>query len=62
MKEGVEQPPAGAGIEMANWYWKVVRQFAGDRFSIGLNRSSCVNWLHRLRVCLQAAQEASAQG
>ena len=44
----MEQPPAAAGIQLANWYWKAVRQFAGDRFSIGLTRSSCVNWLHRL--------------
>ena len=25
-----------------------MRQFAGDRFSIGLSRSSCLNWVHRL--------------
>ncbi len=25
-----------------------MRQFAVDRFSIGLSRSSCLNWLHRL--------------
>ena len=31
MKGAVEQPPAGAGIEMANWYWKVVRQFVSER-------------------------------
>ena len=24
LKEAVEQPPSVAGIEMANWYWKVV--------------------------------------
>ena len=42
------QPPAGAGIEMANWYWKVVRQFVSERFGISLCRSSCLNWLHRL--------------
>ena len=44
----MEQPPAGAGIEMANWYWKVVRQFVSERFGISLSRSSCLNWLHRL--------------
>ena len=33
---------------MANWYWKVVRQFALERFGIELSRSSCLNWLHRL--------------
>ena len=44
----MEQPPAAAGIVMANWYWKVVRQFVSERFGISLSRSSCLNWLHRL--------------
>ena len=44
----MEQPPATAGIVMANWYWKVVRQFVSERFGISLSRSSCLNWLHRL--------------
>ena len=48
MKGAVEQPPATAGIVMANWYWKVVRQFVSERFGISLCRSSCLNWLHRL--------------
>ena len=48
MKEAVEQPPATSGIGLANWYWKVVRQFVAERFGIGLSRSSCLNYLHRL--------------
>ena len=48
LKGAVQQPPAGAGIELANWYWKVVRQFVSERFGISLCRSSCLNWLHRL--------------
>ena len=48
MKGAVEQPPATSGIGLANWYWKVVRQFIAERFGIGLSRSSCLNWLHRL--------------
>ena len=44
----MEQPPATAGIVMANWYWRVVRQFVSERFGISLCRSSCLNWLHRL--------------
>ena len=48
MKAAVQEPPGTSGIDLANWYWKAVRQFAGDRFGIGLSRSSCVNWLHRL--------------
>ena len=48
LKGAVEQPPATAGIVMANWYWKVVRQFVSERFGISRCRSSCLNWLHRL--------------
>ena len=48
LKEAVEQPPATSGIGLANWYWKVVRRFALERFGIELSRSSCLNWLHRL--------------
>ena len=44
----MEQPPATAGIQLANWYWRVVRQFVSERFGISLCRSSCLNWLHRL--------------
>ena len=44
----MEQPPAAADIQLANWYWKVVRQFVSERFGISLCRSSCLNWLHRL--------------
>ena len=48
LKGAVEQPPATAGIQLANWYWRVVRQFVSERFGISLSRSSCLNWLHRL--------------
>ena len=40
--------PEQAGIQLANWYWKGVRQFVWERFGISLSRSSCLNWLHRL--------------
>ena len=48
MKAAVQQTPAASGIELANWYWKVVCQFASERFGISLSRSSCLNYLHRL--------------
>ena len=48
MKAAVQEPPGASGIDLANWYWKVVRRFALERFGTGLSRSSCVNWLHRL--------------
>ncbi len=33
---------------MADWNWKVVREFVQRRFHIRLSRSSCLNYLHRL--------------
>jgi transposase len=44
----VQAAPAAAGIGLANWNWKVVRQFVQDRFGRILSRSSCNNYLHRL--------------
>ena len=44
----MQQSPAASGLELANWYWMVVRQFVLERFGISLSRSSCLNWLHRL--------------
>jgi len=44
----VQAAPAAAGIGLANWNWKVVRQFVQDRFGRALSRSSCNNYLHRL--------------
>jgi transposase len=44
----VQHPPAAAGIALANWNWKVVRQFIDERFDQALCRSSCLNYLHRL--------------
>ena len=48
MKGAVQQPPSSSGIAMANWYWRVVRRFASERFGVSLSRSSCLNYLHRL--------------
>ena len=53
MKGAVGQPPAEAGIELANWYWKGVRQFVLERFGVSLSRSSCLNRLHRLRFAFK---------
>jgi len=44
----VQAAPAAAGINLANWNWKVVRQFIQERFGRVLGRSSCWNYLHRL--------------
>ena len=48
LKGAVQQPPASAGIELANWYWKVVRQYVSERYGVCMSRSSCLNCLHRL--------------
>ena len=44
----MQQSPAASGLELANWYWKAVRQFVRESFGASLSRSSCLNWLHRL--------------
>jgi transposase len=41
------------GIELANWNWKVVRQFVQERFGRVLSRSSCCNYLHHLGFVLK---------
>ena len=48
LKEAVEQPPATSGIGLANWYWKVVRQFVREQFGLSLCRRSCLTYLRRL--------------
>ena len=44
----MQDPPAKSGIELANWNWKVVRQYVAEQYGARLSRSSCLNWLHRL--------------
>ena len=46
-------PPGEAGVELSNWNWKVVRQFLKQSFDLGLSRSSCLNYLHRLGFVLK---------
>ena len=38
---------------MSNWNWKVVRQFLKQSFDLGLSRSCCLNYLHRLGFVLK---------
>ena len=42
LRAAVQEFPEHAGIELANWYWRVVRQFVLERFGIELSRSSCL--------------------
>ena len=44
----VQATPAEVGIDLANWNWKVVRQFIEPRCGIRLSRSACLRYLHRL--------------
>jgi len=49
----VQAPPSKVGIDLANWNWKVVREFVERRFQETLGRSSCVDYLHRLGFVLK---------
>ena len=49
----MQEMPATSGIELANWNWKVVRQFVLEGLGISLSRSSCLNYLHRLGFVLK---------
>ena len=62
LRAAVQELPEQAGIELANWYWRVVRQFVSERFGIELSRSSCLNYLHRLGFVLRRPKKPPAQG
>jgi putative transposase len=53
LKAAVQAAPAAAGVELANWSWKAVRQFVHKRFGRLLSRSSCWNYLQRLGFVLK---------
>ena len=53
LKATVQGLPGEAGIELANWNWRSVRQFVLERFGISLSRRSCLNYLHRLGFVLK---------
>lgn len=44
----MQAAPRAAGLDLANWNWKVVRQFVHERFGRLLSSRSCLNYLHRL--------------
>ena len=48
-------------MALANWSWKVVRQFVQDRFGQVLSRSSCLNYLHRLGFVLKRPKKRLAK-
>ncbi len=53
LRDAVQATPQEAGIELANWNWKVVREFISRCFGYRLCRSSCLNYLHRLGFVLK---------
>ena len=57
MKATVQGLPGEAGIELANWNWRSVRQFVLERFGISLSRRSCLNYLHRLGFVLKQPKQ-----
>jgi len=57
LKAAVLALPERAGIDLANWNWKVVRRFVQERFGLWLRRSSCLNYLHRLGFVLKRTKK-----
>ena len=64
MKAAVQESPAKSGIELANWNWKVVRQFVSEKvLGISLSRSSLPELPPPLwDSCSEAPQETSGEG
>src|SRR4051812_18928167 len=52
LKAAIQTPPRTEGIDLANWNWKVVREFVRQRWGLILSRGSCLNYLHRLGFVL----------
>ena len=61
LKEAVQELPEAAGSGFANWNWKGVHQFVWEQFGLSLRRSS-PDLPAPLGICLQAPQEATAEG
>jgi transposase len=57
LKVAVQAAPSDAGLDLANWSWKVVRQFVQERFGRLLSSRSCLNYLHRLGFVVKRPQK-----
>ena len=57
----MQQLPAAAGLDLANWNWKVVHRFVWERFGLSLWQQ-LPDLPAPLGICLQASQEAAAEG
>ena len=52
----MQELPGISGIELANWNWKVVRQFGWELFGI------CLSYLHRLGFALKRPKKRLVKG
>jgi transposase len=53
LKAAIQARPREAGIDLADWNWKVVHECIRRRWGLILSRSSCLNYLHRLGFVLK---------
>ena len=53
----MQQLPAAAGLDLANWNWKVVHRFVWERCGLSLCRSSCLTYLRRLGFAFKRPQK-----
>lgn len=57
MRAAIQGTPAAAGVGLANWSWKAVRQYVRERFGRLLSSRSCLNYLHRLGFVLKRSKK-----
>ena len=62
LRAAVQEPPGASGIDLANWYWKVVRRFCLGAVRHWVEPKQLCELAAPAGVCLQAAQETPAQG
>jgi transposase len=48
LKAVVQAAPSAAGVELAKWTWKGIRQYVQEQFQVLLSSRTCLNYLHRL--------------
>ena len=53
LRAAVRKLPAEAGMDLANWNWKVVHRFVWEHFGLSLCRSSSLTYPrpHEDRLC-----------
>ena len=57
----MQQQPAAAGLDLANWNWKVVHRFVWERLGLSLCRRSCLTYLGRLGFAFKRPQKRRLQ-